>query len=428
MNPRNRVLTTLKHEEPDRIPIDIGATPNTAFHVLVYRDVRRALNLPEKPIRIFDFGQQLAEIEKELLEYFNVDVISINRTLEPCAPYPHSWGYRTRDGTIIRVLDSEWKMWSRRDGVIVEIPRYIDVVEAEDGYVAYIGGKIVGKMPRDGYYFWGLDRYGEYTPLAEARNVDDVKKIDWESYRVSNDYVETLRKRAEYLYRNTEYALIFTGAGSLHEWGQGLRGWSRWLSDLRVRRPLAEAVLDHMMDVLKYNVDNYVSVLKDYVHVIGFSDDFGTEEGPQISVQTFREFYKHRYEELFSIVKRRSKMYIYLHSCGSIQPLIREFIDVGVDILNPVQISAKGMDPVELKKRFGEQVVFWGGGADTQHVLPFAEPEEVVEHVKKLIEILAPGGGYVYASVHNIQPPTPPQNIIAMYKTAYKYGQYPIKT
>lgn len=422
MNPRTRVLIALKHEEPDRIPIDVGATPNTSFHVIVYRDLRRALNLQEKPIRIFDFGQQLAEIERELLEYFHADVININRTLEPCAPYPHSWTYRARGGATIRVLDSEWKVWRGIDELVVEIPKHIDIVESEDGYVAYIGGELVGRMPRSGYYF-----YRGHPPLADAKSIDDVDGIDWDSYRVSSDYVDVLRRRAEYLYRNTEYSLIFTGAGSLHEWGQGLRGWSKWLSDLRIRKPLAEAILDRMMEVLKYNIDGYVGALKDYVHVIGFSDDFGTEEGPQISVQTFREFYKHRYEELFNIIKKRSKMYIYLHSCGSIHPLIREFIDVGIDIINPVQISAKGMDPVELKKRFGEQIVFWGGGADTQHVLPFARPEEVVEHVRKLIEILAPGGGYVFASVHNIQPPTPPQNVIAMYRTAYEYGRYPIK-
>ncbi|MEM4895194.1 MAG: uroporphyrinogen decarboxylase family protein [Ignisphaera sp.] len=429
MDSRTRVLTALRHEEPDRIPIDVGSTPNTAFHVFVYRDLRRVLNLPEKPIRIFDFGQQLAEVEKELLDYFHADIININRTLEPCAPYPSIWRYRTRDGKVVEISDREWKVWVHRNGAVIEIPKAMDIIEEEDGgYVAYVGGDAIGRMPKDGYYFWGLDRYGEERPpLAEVKTVDDIEKFNWEYHRVSSNYVDVLRRRAEYLHRNTEYALIFTVAGSLHEWGQGLRGWNRWLSDLRIRKPLAEAMLDHMMDVLRYNVERYVDALNGYVHIIGFSDDFGTEEGPQISVQTFREFYKHRYEELFNIVKRRSKMYIYLHSCGSIYPLIKEFIDVGVDILNPVQISARGMDPVVLKRDFGEQIVFWGGGVDTQHILPFAKEEEVIEHVKKLIEIFKPGGGYIYAPVHNIQPNTPPQNIIAIYTTAYKYGKYTVR-
>jgi uroporphyrinogen decarboxylase len=427
MNPRTRILTALKHEEPDRIPIDIGSTPTTAIHVFAYRDLRRMLNLPERPIRIFDFGQQLAEVEKDVLDLFHVDVININRVLEPCAPYPYIWRYRTRKGSVVEISDKEWKVWIHRDGTPVEIPKNIDIVEEEEGYVAYIKEDIIGKMPKNGYYFWGLDRWKEYIPLANIKTVEDVKNFNWDSYKVSDDYIETLRKRAEYLYRNTEYALIFFGAGSLHEWGQGLRGWSTWLSDLKVRRSLAEAILDNMMDVLKHNVDRYVDAVGKYVQVIGFGDDLGTEEGPQISVQMFREFYKHRYEELFNIVKKRSKMFIFLHSCGSIYPFIREFIDVGLDVINPVQISARGMDPERLKRDFGDQIAFWGGGVDTQHIIPFAKPDEVAEHVKKLIKIFAPKGGFIYASVHNIQPNTPPENIATIYKTAYEYGKYPIK-
>jgi uroporphyrinogen decarboxylase len=307
MNPRTRILTALKHEEPDRIPIDIGSTPTTAIHVFAYRDLRRMLNLPERPIRIFDFGQQLAEVEKDVLDLFHVDVININRVLEPCAPYPYIWRYRTRKGSVVEISDKEWKVWIHRDGTPVEIPKNIDIVEEEEGYVAYIKEDIIGKMPKNGYYFWGLDRWKEYIPLANIKTVEDVKNFNWDSYKVSDDYIETLRKRAEYLYRNTEYALIFFGAGSLHEWGQGLRGWSTWLSDLKVRRSLAEAILDNMMDVLKHNVDRYVDAVGKYVQVIGFGDDLGTEEGPQISVQMFREFYKHRYEELFNIVKKRKE-------------------------------------------------------------------------------------------------------------------------
>ncbi|MDK6029354.1 uroporphyrinogen decarboxylase family protein [Ignisphaera sp. 4213-co] len=288
-------------------------------------------------------------------------------------------------------------------------------------------------MPKKGYYFEGFNRVK--PPLGDINSVSDVKNYDWSSAKISTEHLEFLKKRAEWLYKNTDYALLFFSgyaylggcAMGFHEWGQGLRGWAKWLADLRVRKPLAEAILDQMMEILKYNVENIVSTLKDYVQVIAFGDDFGTEEGPQISVEIFREFYKHRFEELFSIVKRRSKMFIYFHSCGSIYPIIKELIDAGIDAINPVQISAKGMDPEKLKRDYGEQVTFWGGGADTQHVLPFAKPDEVVEHVKKLIKIFAPGGGFVFASVHNIQPPTPPENIVAMFETAYKYGKYPIR-
>ena len=132
------------------------------------------------------------------------------------------------------------------------------------------------------------------------------------------------------------------------------------------------------------------------------------------------------HEELFQYVKKHSKLFVFLHSCGSIYALIPDLIDAGVDVLNPVQISAKDMNPKRLKREFGEQITFWGGGIDTQHVLPFAKPNEIAEHVRRNISIFAPGGGYVFNQVHNIQAHVPPENIVTMFKTAYEYGKYPI--
>jgi len=428
MRPRERVILALKHEEPDRVPIDLGATSVTGIHARAYHDLRKYLGLSEKSIKIIDVEQELAEVDRDVLELFHVDVVNVNRVLEPMAPHPYIYRFTSVvDGSLKEVSDREFYIWRAPYGVDVEMPKYIEIVEETDGFIAYIRGKLFGKIPRNGYYFWGLDRWKQLIPLANVKTVDDLKKFDWDSYRVPDDYVDVLGRRAGYLYKNTDYALYFGWAAVLHETIQSLRGWDRWLSDLRVRRSLAEAIIDNLFEVLKYNVEKYVDALKDFVQVIGFGDDFGTEEGPQISVQTFREFYKHRYEELFNIVKKRSKAYIFFHSCGSVYPFIREFIDIGLDIINPVQISARGMDPEKLKKEFGEQITFWGGGVDTQHVLPLAKPDEVVDHVKKLIKIFAPGGGYVYASVHNIQPGAPPQNIVAMFKTAYEYGKYPIR-
>jgi len=436
MKPRERVILALKHEEPDRVPIDLGGTVATSIHAKAYYDLRRYLGLPEKTVRIMHYTDlQLAEVDRDVLELFHADIIDINRTLDPAAPHPYIYRFASVvDRSLKEVSDREFYIWRAPYGVDVEMPKYTEIVEEKDGFILYEAGKLIGKIPRGGYYFWGLDRWKQLIPLANVKTADDLKKFDWSStqtpyliQKVSDDYVDVLGRRAGYLYKNTDYALYFGWAAVLHETIQSLRGWDRWLSDLRVRRSLAEAIIDNLFEVLKYNVEKYVDALKDFVQVIGFGDDFGTEEGPQISVQTFREFYKHRYEELFNIVKKRSKAYIFFHSCGSVYPFIKEFIDIGVDAINPVQISAKGMDPEKLKKEFGEQITFWGGGIDTQHVLPFARPEEVVDHVKKLIKIFAPGGGFVYASVHNIQPGVPPQNIVAMFKTAYEYGKYPIR-
>jgi uroporphyrinogen decarboxylase len=161
MKPRERLVATLRHEEPDRIPIDLGSTGTTGIHAKAYYDLRRYLGLAEKPVRVMDIGQQLAEVDKDVLDLFHVDVISINRVLEPCAPYPYIWRYRTRKGSVVEISDKEWKVWIHRDGTPVEIPKNIDIVEEEEGYVAYIKEDIIGKMPKNGYYFWGLDRWRE---------------------------------------------------------------------------------------------------------------------------------------------------------------------------------------------------------------------------------------------------------------------------
>jgi uroporphyrinogen decarboxylase len=434
LKPRDRVISALRHEEPDRIPIDLGATPCTSVHAKTYYDLRKYLGLPLKPVRVMDIGQQLAEVDKDVLDLLHVDVVNVNRVLEPMAPHPYIYRFASVvDRSLKEVSDREFYIWRAPYGVDVEIPKYIEIVEVGEGFAGYSAGNIFGIIPRGGYYFWGLDRWRKSKPpLADVKSVDDVKKFDWDSFKVADDVVEILRKRAEYLYRNTDYALInnfIGGPGGYHDaGGQNLRGWDKWLSDLRVRKPLAEAILDHIHEVMMYNIKKIVNAVGEYVQVTAIAyDDLGTEEGPQISVQTFKEFYKHRYEELIGYVKKHSRMFTWLHSCGSVYPFIREFIDIGLDIINPVQISARGMDPEKLKKEFGEQITFWGGGIDTQHVLPFAKPDEVVDHVKKLIKIFAPGGGYVYASVHNIQPGAPPQNIVAMFKTAYEYGKYPIR-
>lgn len=284
----------------------------------------------------------------------------------------------------------------------------------------------MGIGSKSSFTFAPIDSHGA-NPLANARSTNEVKDFNWDVFKYSDRYLEFLRKKAEYLHRSTDYALVYSLAGRVHAWAQALRGWTRWLSDLRLRKPLANAVLDHIMDVVLYNTKKLIDYIGEYITVIDYADDLGTEEGPQISVQLLKEMYKHRYEELFSYIKRHSKLFIFLHSDGAIFPLIKEFIDVGLDIINPIQLSAKGMDPEKLKKEYGEQITFWGGGADVQRVLPFTKPEDVVKHVRDMIRVLAPGGGFIFATTHNIQPPTPPENIVAVFKAAYEHGRYPIR-
>ncbi|MGQ9479273.1 MAG: uroporphyrinogen decarboxylase family protein [Thermoproteota archaeon] len=422
MDRRERLTLALKHEEPDRVPIDFGALRVSSIDALAYWRLRKFLGLPEKPVRTspqtfvntIEYGSNIAEVEKEVLDLFHVDVVNINRVLEP-------------RGLLTEAPD-EWKQWIVNDAVL-EVHRDIEIIEEEDGWVLKLpdsslipGGKKY-KMLKEG--FTCVELWRKEAPLKNVKSADEVKEFNWDMFRVRDEVLEGMRKRAEYLYRNTDYGLVLFDVGSLHaNIGQMLRGWSQWLVDLKIRKPLAEAILDMAMNVLKNNLRRYVDALKDYIQVIGFADDLGTQDGPQISPQLFRETYKHRYEELFNCVKKHSKMFVLLHSDGAISPFLKDFVDVGLDVINPVQFTCRGMDAEELKKNFGEQLAFWGGGADTQTVLPYASPEEVAKHVEKLVSVFSRGGGYVYATVHIVLENTPPENVAAAFKAAYEHGKY----
>ncbi|MEM2940572.1 MAG: uroporphyrinogen decarboxylase family protein [Thermoproteota archaeon] len=408
MNSRTRVLTTLRHEEPDRVPIDLGSMPSTGIMAIAYAKLKKHLGLKQGILRVYDVGQQLAEPEREIIDMFKVDVISLTRTLEPCGPGGGSW-----------------KEWVLPDGTSCEVPAWFNPEPDGAGgwFIKNEKGIVTSKMPRGSLYFDSI-----YHPLEKIETLEVLEDYDWEGNKVGDEYISNLRSKAEHLYSNTGFAIHFFGVGSVHEWGQGLRGWSNWLVDLSSRRSFASKMLDRMMDVLTHNLKKYVEALKDYVQIIGFGDDLGIQTGPQVSPKTYRELLKPCHNELFQYVKKHSKMFVFLHSCGSIYDLIPDLIDAGVDILNPVQISARNMEPERLKKEFGDQVTFWGGGVDTQNVLHAGKSEEVYEHVKKNILVFARNGGYVFNQVHNIQANVPPENIIAAYRSAYENGLYPLKS
>lgn len=409
MRRRERVLAALRHEGPDRVPIDLGAMASTGIHAVTYAALKRHLGLRRGVVRVYDVGQQLAEPEREVLELFHIDVLDVTRSLEPCGP---DW--------------RRWKPWILPEGTPCEIPEWFNPEpDGKGGWVVRdASGSVVSRMPAGSFYFGGVDNWHSKPPLANVRSPEEVDVYNWDAHKVSDMHVEWVRRKAEHLYRNTDYALMFSTYMGFHEWGQGLRGWSTWLADLVHRGGLASRMLDRMLEVNLYNLKQYVEAVKDYVQVIEFGDDLGTQQGPQIPPRVYREVLKPYHEELFQHVKKHSRMFVFLHSCGSIYALIPDLIDAGVDALNPVQISARDMEPERLKLKFGEQITFWGGGCDTQRVLPFATAREVAEHVRRNVEIFKPGGGFVFVQVHNIQPGVRPENIVAMLKAALDYGWY----
>jgi len=381
MTPRERVLAALNHREPDRAPIDLGGC-QTGIHRDAYTDLLEHLGMDEE-FDLTDPVQQLATPSEAVLRLLHVDTRYV--FAQSAADY---------DGTIRR---------NERDG------RVWDDLTDEFG--------IVWSMPEGG-------RYMDIThhPLAEA-SIDDLNSYPWPDGADPSRF-EGLRERAIAAGQDGRYAVCTGIGGVIYEHGWYLRGLERWLMDLMENPTFCEAILDRM---LQYWLDFYAGFLakaSDVVDVVMIGDDLAGQHGPLFAPRVYQEIVRPRQRSLVRRIKGLTDAKVWYHTCGDCMEYIPDLLDNGVDILNPVQISAGGMDPALLKARFGDRVVFWGGGIDSQHVLPFADASTVREHVRRNVGTLKPGGGYVFNNVHNIQAGVPAANVIAMYNEAYEAGFY----
>lgn len=404
MNSRERVLTALRHQEPDRVPIDLDGMRSTSIMAVAYNRLKAYLGITGGETRMYDLMQQLAQPEPPILERFGVDVLPL--------PLPHSlWGFEP--------TNPAWKPWTLPDGSPALVPSGFNPVQNERGdwLVLDNEGRTAYRMPAGGLYFDQV-----YHPLAEATMVAEIEAFELPD--ISEEELVWLRGEARRLYETTDRAIMGEFGGNILEGAQGLRGWERFMMDMALEPKLAQALTQKLADHYVANLPRYLGAVGDYIQIIQMGDDLGTQRGPQMSPDMYRSIIKPAHRQVYEYVKTHSDLYIFLHTCGSIYRLIPDLIEVGVDILNPVQISAVDMDPARLKREFGQDVVFWGGGANTQHVLPDATPAEVRRHVRELIEIFAPGGGYVFCQVHNIQANVPPENVVAMFETALEFGCY----
>ena len=399
--PRRRVLETLNHKEPDRVPIDLGGMLSTGIHAIAYAKLKEHLGLRGGAIRVLDTFQFLAIPEEPVLKFVWADVRPLIR--EP----------------------KEWRKWCLADGTECLVPYdFRPKLQADGSYVYTDSRGVTLRMPPKGYYF-DMIRH----PLSGAEDVGDLKKYDWDALVIREElpHWESLREmgeRARKLYAK-EYAVMFNFGGNVFEGAWALRGFSKFLADL-IRRPhMAEFIMDKLVEVYEENFRIYMRYLKGYFDIVQVGDDLGHQEGPIIPPKIYRKLVKPRHEELYSFIKKESGgAYLFMHSCGSIYTFIPDLIEIGVDIINPVQVSARDMDTKRLKEEFGDEIVFWGGGCDTQRILPLGTPDEVRDEVRRRISDLAPGGGFVFAQVHNIQPEVPPVNIVAMYEAVHEYGWY----
>ena len=402
MNHRARVLTALRHQEPDRIPIDLGGTGDSTIAAMAYQTLRKELGLPPSTTRVLDVYQHTALLDEDLRQALGVDVM-------PVFDEPVQW----RQGTLA-------------DGSPSEFPaKFLPKLEPDGSQVVHdAAGNVVLKMPKDGHYFDPI-----YSPLANATSIADIDEYldQIEDYDIPShldkSYEETAQKAKE-LRETTDYLLVGFFGGHILQAGQSLRGWEAFLMDLVTNKKFAHALMDKLTEAHLRRFQRYASTVGQFVDVIHFEEDLGMQDRSLMRPSLYREMVKPYHKELFAFAKSHCDAYILLHTDGAVAPFIPDFIEMGVDAVNPVQVSAAGMDTKWLKQEFGRDITFWGAGCDSQAILPYGTPQEVADEVKRRIDDLAPGGGFVFSPIHNVQTGVPPENIVAMFRTAREYGVY----
>lgn len=424
MNSRERVAMALNHKEPDRVPLDLGGSVVTGMHVSSVYLLRQALGLdsPGTPVKVIEPYQMLGEIKPDLMEALGVDVAP----LEGPSTF---FGYK-REG---------WKPWTLFDGTPVLVPEGFNTEPEPDGSILMYpeGDKSAppsGRMPKGGFYFDSIIR----QPPIDEENLNVEDNLE-EFGPISDEELEHFRKEAERLYTETDKAILANFGGTSFgdialvpapwlKYPKGIRDVEEWYISTVTRRDYVYKVFERQCEIALKNLEKLYKAVGDRVSVIFVTGtDFGMQTGPFISPKTYRELYKPFHKSVNDWVHAHTPWKTFIHSCGSVMALIEDFIEAGFDILNPVQCSAANMDPCELKEKFGSRISFWGGGVDTQRTLPFGKADEVRREVHERIKIFAPGGGFVFNSVHNIQAQVPVENLLGMYETLREHGKYPIR-
>ncbi|MBN1394607.1 MAG: hypothetical protein JW959_06260 [Pirellulales bacterium] len=383
MTSRERILKTLKHEEPDRVPFDMSATQVTAINNTAYARLREYLGLPPAEPMTMDVVQQVCVPHDDVMQKLGID----SRGLFPLVSV--NWNMVIQETADSRFLADEWSCKYR--------------------------------MPKEkGYYFSLCESPLNETTLGKSA-IDAIKwPIPDDPRRWAG-----LREKAE-RFRAEGYAVVMRGlcAGIL-EMACRLRPMDKFMMDLATDEATAMHLLNKIAELKGRFWAAALDELGDVVDVAVEADDYGTQQSMLISPAMYRRLLKPLQAELFATIRRRlSDGFIFFHSCGNVRNLIPDFIEIGVDILNPVHITATDMEPVALKRDFGRDISFWGGGVDTQGVLPNGTPQQVREDVKRNVSALAPGGGYVFNTVHNIQADVPPENVVAMWEALREVGVY----
>ncbi len=412
MTSRERVLAAIEHREPDRVPVDLGSTPSSGISAIAYGNLKSHLGITAGSTRVYDVVQQLAQPENVILDCFGVDAVDIGRTFNTDA--------------------ASWYDMQLGDGQPAQYPEWFHPKRQPDGsfIVRLPDGTEIAQMPAGSTFFDQtcfpyLDSYPpDFSDLDTA-----MGKVLWAALAHSPwdhagdpEFWTTLRQKALALRQSTDRALMLVIGCNLFEWGTFLRRVDGFLYDLAAEPEQVEALLDELMQRHLAVLEKVCRAVGDIADICRFGDDLGTNGGPFMSPAMYRRYFKPRHTQLCAYVHRHSRMKTFLHSCGSIHALLPDLIEAGFEVINPVQTNCRDMEPERLKREFGRDICFWGGGCDTRHVLPTASPTEVKRHVRGQLEVFAPGGGFVFNTVHNILPEVPPQNIVAMFEAVDEFN------
>jgi len=417
---RERFIQTIHHQDPGQVVVDLGAASTTGIHAEALSNLRNYLGLTPKRERISEPFQLLGEVDEEIRKALGIDIVGI--------------GTNT---TIYGFENAGWKSWHIPQGLEVEVPSgFVYTVDEKNNTYMYPCGdrhaQPVAKLPAGGYFFDNVDHtVGEFD--EDNANAREDFKNDYQVY--TDKQLRFMEEQIDYYYNNTDYAIF--GAAALTAMGdmayipgpaqklpKGIRSPEDWLGAHYTVPEYVPECYEMQLETAMKNVKLLKEIAGNKIQAVFVSGtDLGTQRSQYISNDMYREFYLPRHKKLNDWIHQNTDWKVFFHSCGAIEKLMPELYEAGVDILNPVQCSADGMDPRMLKEKWGDKFVFWGGGVDTQRTLPFGTPEEVYAEVLERLKIFAPGGGFIFNTIHNIQGPTKPENINAIFEAVRDYNR-----
>jgi uroporphyrinogen decarboxylase len=400
---RERVMMAVNHRQPDRVPIDLGGHRSSGIMAIAYNNLKQHLGIKTGGLYVYDFIQQLAVIESPVLDRFGVDTIELGRGFALTA--------------------EDWQPWVLPDGTPCQIPAFIHPVKVgNDWHVYHADGTLIAIQKAGSLYF-------EQTcfPLAESDDpsfdnlATSMEKAVWLvlgtppapiGYDAAG--LEKLAAGAKTLRQSTDKAIIGLFGGNLLEWGQFAFGMANFLMLLAGEPQRAHRFLDKLVEMHLSNLGKFLSAVGPHIDIILFGDDLGMQTGPQMSPRMYREFFQPRQKLMWETAKKLANVKVMLHCCGGVYPLLPHLVEAGLDIIQPVQTTARDMEPERLKREFGRDLCLWGGGCDTQKILPKGDPTAVAADVRRRVQILAPDGGFVFQQIHNVMADVLPENIVAM--------------